>query len=219
MSPSAQSLLQASIGGKKNFVKEANTIKDKKPKDAIDTIKSDVIKSANIEVERRDFLNLLTIATGTVGITTFVWPLVDSMNPSKDVLALATTEVDISQVPVGQAITVKWQGKPIFIRHRTVEEIEQAVSDDEVTDMPDFQKDEVRVKKSEWLILIGICTHLGCIPSGQAVGSQKGEFGGWFCPCHGSQYDTSGRIRKGPAPKNLAIPPYQFLTDTVIKIG
>ncbi len=168
-------------------------------------------------VERRDFLNLLTVASAGVAGGVVVWPLVSSMNPAKDVLALSSTEVDISQVPVGAAITIKWQGKPVFIRHRTDQEISQATTDDGKG--PDPETDSERVKKPEWLVLIGICTHLGCIPSGQAVGSNRGEFGGWFCPCHGSQYDTSGRIRKGPAPSNLVVPPYQFVTDTMLKIG
>ncbi|MCX8515622.1 MAG: ubiquinol-cytochrome c reductase iron-sulfur subunit [Alphaproteobacteria bacterium] len=167
--------------------------------------------------ERRDFLNLLTVASGAVATGVALWPLVSSMNPASDVLAVASTDVDLSQVAVGQSITIKWQGKPVFIRHRTEQEINQAVADDGKG--PDPANDTARVKKSQWLVLVGICTHLGCIPSGQAAGSNRGEFGGWFCPCHGSQYDTSGRIRKGPAPKNLAVPPYQFVSDTLIKIG
>ncbi|MDI9314152.1 MAG: ubiquinol-cytochrome c reductase iron-sulfur subunit [Hydrotalea sp.] len=169
------------------------------------------------DAERRDFLNLLTVASAGVAGGVAVWPLISSMNPAQDVLAVSTTEIDIGQVPVGSAITVKWQGKPVFIRHRTQAEIDQATADDNKGKDPAI--DAARVKKSEWLVLIGICTHLGCIPSGQTAGSNRGEFGGWFCPCHGSQYDTSGRIRKGPAPTNLAVPPYQFLTDTTIKIG
>ena len=169
------------------------------------------------DAERRDFLNLLTVASAGVAGGVVLWPLISSMNPAQDVLALATTEVDVSQIPVGSAITVKWQGKPVFVRHRTQEEIDQAVADDNKGKDP--ASDAARVKKPEWLVLVGICTHLGCIPSGQATGSNRGEFGGWFCPCHGSQYDTSGRIRKGPAPTNLAVPTYQFLSDTMIRIG
>jgi len=147
-----------------------------------------------------------------------VWPFIHSMNPAADTLALSTTEVDISAVAEGQAITVTWRGKPVFIRHRTPAEIEAARAVN-VAELRDPETDEVRVKKPEWLILIGICTHLGCVPLGQKPADPKGEFGGWFCPCHGSQYDTSGRIRKGPAPLNLAVPTYTYLTDTSIRIG
>jgi len=167
---------------------------------------------------RRDFLYLTAGAMGAVGVGSAVWPLVDSMNPAADVLALATTEVDISKVAVGQAITVVWEGKPVFIRHRTPEEI-KAAEDVNVDELRDPQTDASRVQKPEWLIVVGICTHLGCIPQGQKAGQPRGEFGGWFCPCHGSQYDTSGRIRKGPAPKNLAVPPYKFVSDTLVRIG
>ncbi len=162
---------------------------------------------------RRDFLYIASGAFGAVAIGAAVWPLIDQMNPSADVLALSTTEVDLSAIEVGQSITVKWQGKPVFIRHRTPAEIAEAESVD-VGKLPDPATDESRVEKPEWLVMIGVCTHLGCVPLGQ-----KGDFDGWFCPCHGSHYDTSGRIRKGPAPANLVIPPYAFLSDTTIKIG
>lgn len=167
---------------------------------------------------RRDFLFLAAGALGAVGTVAAVWPLVDSMNPSADVLALSEVEVDISPVEVGQSITVKWQGKPVFIRHRTEAEIDsaRAVS---IGDLKDPQSDEDRVEKPEWLVMVGVCTHLGCIPKGQRVGDPKGEYDGWLCPCHGSHYDTSGRIRKGPAPENLPVPPYVFLDDTTIRIG
>ena len=140
---------------------------------------------------------------------------IDQMEPSSDVLALSSLEQDISKVALGQEITVKWQGKPVFVRHRTPKEIAEAVAADHA-DLRDPQTDAERVKpgKAEWLILVGICTHLGCVPT-----FGQGEYGGWLCPCHGSQYDTSGRIRKGPAPKNLAVPDYTFLTDTKVKIG
>ena len=167
---------------------------------------------------RRDFLYLAAGAMGAVGAGSAVWPLVDSMNPAADVLALATTEVDISKVTVGQSVTVVWEGKPVFIRHRTPEEIKSATEID-VNTLRDPQADKDRASKSEWLIVVGICTHLGCIPQGQKPGQPRGEFGGWFCPCHGSQYDTSGRIRLGPAPKNLAVPPYKFVSDTLVRIG
>ena len=140
------------------------------------------------------------------------------MNPAADTLALASTEVDISPVQVGQAITVTWRGKPVFVRHRTAAEIEAAQKVD-VKELRDPQTDAQRVQKPEWLIMVGVCTHLGCIPLGQKPADPKGEFGGWFCPCHGSQYDTSGRIRKGPAPLNLLVPQYTFLTDTSVRIG
>jgi ubiquinol-cytochrome c reductase iron-sulfur subunit len=167
---------------------------------------------------RRDFLYLTAGAMGVVGAGSAVWPLVDSMNPAADTLALATTEVDISKVAVGQSITVVWEGKPVFIRHRTPEEIAAARAVDWHT-LRDPQSDESRAAKPEWLIVVGICTHLGCIPQGQKPGQPRGQFGGWFCPCHGSQYDTSARIRLGPAPKNLLVPPYKFATDTLVRIG
>ncbi len=176
------------------------------------------VSHADEDESRRDFLYLLTGAMGAIGTGVVIWPLVNSMNPSADVLALASTEVDISPIEVGQAITVTWRGKPVFIRHRTAAEIEEA-REVVVADLRDPQSDDDRVEKPEWLVMIGICTHLGCIPKGNRVGEPKGEFGGWLCPCHGSHYDTSGRIRKGPAPDNLPVPPYVFLDENVIKIG
>ena len=167
---------------------------------------------------RRDFLLLATCAVGAAGAGAAVWPFIDQMNPAADTLALASTEVDISQIAVGQAITVVWRGKPVFIRHRTAKEI-SAAEEVNLIDLPDPQKDDARVKKPEWLIMVGVCTHLGCIPLGQSQGDPKGDFGGWFCPCHGSHYDTSGRIRKGPAPKNLMVPTYNFVEDAKVLIG
>jgi len=167
---------------------------------------------------RREFLYLAAGAFGGVGTLLALWPFIDSMNPSADVLALSTTEVDLSPVEVGQAITVIWQKKPVFVRHRTKKEIEEA-EDTPLSDLKDPQPDDARVIKPEWLILVGICTHLGCIPKGQKPTDPHGDWGGWYCPCHGSHYDTSGRIRKGPAPRNLKVPPYEFLDDTTIKIG
>ncbi len=168
---------------------------------------------------RRDFLLWTTSAVGVVGAGLALWPLIDSMNPAKDTLALASIEVDLSPIKEpGQAMTVTWRGKPVFIRHRTEEEIEQARSVD-VQNLPDPQSDEERVEKPEWLVMIGICTHLGCIPLGQKQGQPTGDYNGWFCPCHGSHYDEAGRIRKGPAPANLPVPPYAFVDDTTIKIG
>ena len=167
---------------------------------------------------RRDFLTLTTIAAGVVGTGIAVWPLINSMNPSAEVLALASTEVNLSPIEEGQAVTVIWRGKPVFVRHRTPEEIAEA-ENVELSELRDPQTDEERTIERPWLVMVGICTHLGCIPSGQVPGAPKGEYGGWLCPCHGSHYDTSGRIRKGPAPENLPVPPYEFLDETTIRIG
>jgi ubiquinol-cytochrome c reductase iron-sulfur subunit len=159
-----------------------------------------------------------TAALGAVGAAATVWPLIDQMNPSADVLALSSTEVNISAVAVGQAITVVWRGQPVFVRHRTEAEIKEA-QDVKVADLRDPQTDASRVMKPEWLIVLGVCTHLGCVPLGQKAGEKRGDYGGWYCPCHGSEYDTSGRIRQGPAPANLPVPPYAFIDDTHIRIG
>lgn len=167
---------------------------------------------------RRDFLTLATGAFAAAGGAAALWPLVHQMNPAADTLALATTEVDLAPIEPGQAITVVWQGKPVFIRRRTQAEIDAARAV-EADDLPDPQADDQRTQKPEWLIVVGVCTHLGCIPKGQSAGDAKGEYGGWFCPCHGSHYDTSGRIRKGPAPKNLPVPAYRFTSDVVVLIG
>lgn len=167
---------------------------------------------------RRDFLQLTAAGFGAVGAGTLAWPFINSMNPAKDTLALSSTEVDLSPILEGQSITVMWRGKPVFIRHRTPEEIQKA-RDVDTSVLVDKQTDDARVKKDQWLVVLGICTHLGCVPVGQKTTETRGDFGGWFCPCHGSHYDTSGRIRKGPAPKNLAVPPYEFVSETVIKIG
>jgi len=167
---------------------------------------------------RRDFIVVATYAMGAVGAGAFAWPLIDQMNPAADTLALASIEVDVSKIAEGQSITLKWRGKPVFIRHRTKAEIDEALRDDAL-DMRDPQIDGDRVQKPEYLVVLGVCTHLGCVPLGQKIGEIRGEYDGWFCPCHGSHYDSSGRIRKGPAPTNLEIPPYAFLSDDVIKIG
>ena len=177
---------------------------------------------------RRDFLYITTGAVGAVGVGAAVWPLIDQMNPSADVLALASIEVDIGDVETGTQITVKWRGKPVFVRRRTEDEITAArsVALEDLKD-PTAQnlnlgsnadaRDENRAleETGEWLVMMGICTHLGCVP----LGNGAGDFGGWFCPCHGSHYDTAGRIRKGPAPLNLEVPQAVFLSDTVIKLG
>ena len=192
----------------------------------------DTTKLAEDEPTRRDVILVAAAGFAAVGAAAALWPLLDQMNPDQSALSLATTDVDLSHIDVGQAITVMWRGKPIFIRRRADDEIAAAKSVP-VDDLPDPYarnanlpddapaSDENRAGKDRepWLVMIGICTHLGCIPKGQAVGDNRGEFGGWFCPCHGSQYDTAGRIRLGPAPQNLAIPPYNFVSDTKIKIG
>ena len=168
--------------------------------------------------KRRSFLQLSTISLGAVGTAAFIWPFLKSMNPAEDTLALGSTEVNIGDIEEGQGITVKWRGKPVFIRKRTQEEISEAKAV-KLEDLKDPAIDDDRVKKDEWLVLVGICTHLGCVPLGQKITDMKGEYNGWYCPCHGSHYDSSGRIRKGPAPTNLAVPPYSFINDTTIKIG
>jgi ubiquinol-cytochrome c reductase iron-sulfur subunit len=172
------------------------------------------------EATRRDFLKLVTGATAAVGIGAIIWPLIDMMNPSADVLALSSTDVDLTPIPAGMGITVVWRGKPIFVRHRTPEEI-KAAEDVPLSALSDPEADSVRVKPghTQWIIVVGICTHLGCVPLGNKPTDPRGDWGGWFCPCHGSQYDTSGRVRHGPAPLNLYIPPYEFAGDTKITIG
>ncbi|WP_319530383.1 ubiquinol-cytochrome c reductase iron-sulfur subunit [uncultured Cohaesibacter sp.] len=171
--------------------------------------------SDKAEHTRRDFLYIATGAFGAVGAAALAWPFIDQMNPDATALALASTEVDLSSLEEGQSMTVKWRGKPIFIRYRTQTEIDEARAVDVAT-LRDPQTDEERTKpgKEQWLIMIGICTHLGCVPLGE-----QGDYDGWFCPCHGSHYDSAGRIRQGPAPLNLELPPYEFLSDTLIKIG
>ncbi|MBX3525133.1 MAG: ubiquinol-cytochrome c reductase iron-sulfur subunit [Rhodoblastus sp.] len=162
---------------------------------------------------RRDMLYIATGAASAVAIGAVAWPFISQMNPDASTLALSSTELDISAIPEGQIVTIKWRGKPVFVRHRTKKEIKEA-EDVPLAQLPDPQTDQARVKKPEWLVVVGVCTHLGCIPLGH-----QGPFDGWFCPCHGSAYDTSGRIRQGPAPRNLEVPDYAFLTDTKIKIG
>lgn len=164
---------------------------------------------------RRDFIHIAAGAAAAGAAVGVAWPLIDQMNPSGDTLALASIEFDLNKVEPGQQVTLKWRGKPLFVRNRTPAEIQKAVAVP-LSDLPDPQTDDARHKpgKPEWLVLIGSCTHLGCVPT-----FGGGDYGGWFCPCHGSHYDTSGRIRKGPAPKNLVVPDWQFLTDTTIKVG
>jgi ubiquinol-cytochrome c reductase iron-sulfur subunit len=177
------------------------------------------------EPTRRDFIHIATGTVAAVGVGLAAWPFIDQMNPSSAVLALSSIEVDLTPIQEGQQIVTLWRSKPVFIRRRTKKEIAEA-QDVATADLPDKlarnlnlpedapATDKNRIEKPEWLIVIGICTHLGCIPL-----NNQGEFGGYLCPCHGSQYDTAGRIRKGPAPENLAVPPYAFLSPTKIKIG
>ena len=167
------------------------------------------------EPTRRDFLYLTTGMAGVVGGVAVAWPFIDQMRPDASTLALASIEVDVSSLTPGMSLTAKWRGKPVFIAHRTKKEIEEAKAT-QLRDLPDPQPDEARVKKGkeQWLVLVGVCTHLGCVPLGH-----QGDYKGFFCPCHGSHYDTSGRIRKGPAPSNLEVPPYEFATDTMVRIG
>jgi len=172
------------------------------------------------ESTRRDFLFVTTGAFAAVGGAAAVWPLIDQMNPDASVKALASIEADLSAIEEGQSVTFKWRGQPVFVRHRTPSEIEEAkaVSLDDLKD-PAPDSERVIAGHEQWLVMVGLCTHLGCVPLGQKPGEEKGDFNGWFCPCHGSHYDSAGRIRKGPAPKNLVLPPFEFLSDTLIKIG
>lgn len=170
-------------------------------------------EAVKAEPSRRDILFVATGAAAAVAAGGVAWPLIAQMNPDASTLALASTELDLSAIVPGQIVTVKWRGKPVFVRHRTPEEIAEAEKTP-LADLPDPEPDSKRVKKPEWLVVIGVCTHLGCIPIGH-----EGEFNGWFCPCHGSTYDVSGRIRSGPAPSNLEVPRYEFVSDKKIKIG
>jgi ubiquinol-cytochrome c reductase iron-sulfur subunit len=167
------------------------------------------------EPGRRDFLYVAASAVGVVGVGAVAWPLINQMNPDASVLALASIEFDVSNIAEGESVTIKWRGLPVFVRHRTKAEIDEAKAVP-LSDLKDPETDEQRTKPGheQWLIMIANCTHLGCIPVGET-----GEYDGWFCPCHGSVYDTAGRIRKGPAPKNLVLPPYEFVSDTLVQIG
>jgi ubiquinol-cytochrome c reductase iron-sulfur subunit len=190
----------------------------------------------HVDASKRDFLYIATGAVGAVGAALTAWPLINQMNPDASVKALATVEVDLAPVAEGQAITIKWRGNPVFIRHRTKAEIEaaKAVKMEDLIDTAarsanvkdgDLATDENRVVggKEQFLVMMGVCTHLGCVPIGNegefAVVEGNAKTGGWYCPCHGSHYDTAGRIRKGPAPQNLPVPQYAYLTDTKIRIG
>lgn len=164
---------------------------------------------------RRDFIHIATAAAAVGGVAMVAWPLVDQLNPAADTLALASLEYDISKIALGQEVTISWRKQPVFIRHRTPAEIARARADDNAP-MKDPTPDSARVKPGheQWLIVLASCTHLGCVPT-----FGEGDYGGWLCPCHGSQYDTAARIRKGPAPLNLVLPDYTFLSDTKVKIG
>jgi ubiquinol-cytochrome c reductase iron-sulfur subunit len=187
--------------------------------------KGDASVSDDNNGNRRDFLYVATAATGAVGAGAVVWPLVNQMNPSADVQALSSIEVDVSGIEPGAQLTVKWRGKPVFIRRRSAQEIADARAV-AMADLPDGDSRNENMagdaadanrtldEAGEWLVMMGVCTHLGCVPLGDA-----GDFGGWFCPCHGSHYDTAGRIRKGPAPENLPVPVATFVNDTTIKLG
>jgi len=176
---------------------------------------------------RRDFLYIATGAVGAVGAALTIWPFIDQMEPDASVLALATVELDLAPIAEGQSVIIKWRGNPVFVRHRTKKEIDdaKAVPLDRLVDplarnanlkenAPATDENRVINGKEQYLVQVGVCTHLGCVPIGQA-----GDYGGWFCPCHGSQYDTAGRIRRGPAPENLAVPKYEYISDTKIRIG
>jgi len=181
--------------------------------------------SGNIEtdgegVRRRDFINVAAVSFAGVGAVAAVVPLLSQMNPSADVLALASTEVDISKIAPGQAIKTIWRKQPVFVRNLTPQEI-AAAKKVPMGELRDPQTIEERTKpgKTNWLITLGVCTHLGCVPLGTGEGENRGDYGGYFCPCHGSHYDTAARIRKGPAPLNLQVPEYEFASDTVVRIG
>jgi ubiquinol-cytochrome c reductase iron-sulfur subunit len=176
--------------------------------------------SASVGVRRRDFLNVAAVSFAGVGVVAVALPLIDQMNPPADVLALASTEVDISKIAPGQAIKTIWRKQPVFLRNLTPQEI-QAANSVPLSELRDPQTLAERTKpgKMNWLITMGVCTHLGCIPLGTGEGENRGPYGGYFCPCHGSAYDTAARIRQGPAPRNLDVPEYEFVSDTTVRIG
>jgi ubiquinol-cytochrome c reductase iron-sulfur subunit len=187
---------------------------------AVDTSKQAEPAAEDGGVRRRDFINIAAVSVGAVGAVAFLYPLINQMNPSADVLALAQIDVDVSSIEAGQAIKTMWRKQPIFIRNLTPAE-QAAANAVDASGLRDPQTLAERTKEGHrnWLITLGVCTHLGCVPLGAAEGEQKGEFGGYFCPCHGSHYDTAARIRKGPAPRNLEVPEYEFLSDTSVRIG
>ena len=184
------------------------------------TLEDTEIAAAGDTVRRRDFINIAAVSFAGVGAAAVVIPLVNQMNPSADVLALASIEVDLSAIKPGQAIKTSWRKQPVFIRNLTAPEIAEA-NKVPVSDLRDPQTlaDRTKPGHANWLITLGVCTHLGCVPLGAAEGEARGDFGGYFCPCHGSAYDTAGRIRQGPAPKNLEVPKYNFTSDSVVVVG
>ena len=175
---------------------------------------------ADHSLRRRDFINIAAVSFAGVGAAAVVLPLIGQMNPSADVLAMASTEIDISKIASGQAIKTIWRKQPVFVRNLTTKEIAEAnaVNASELRD-PQSLAERTKPGKENWLITLGVCTHLGCVPLGVGEGENRGDYGGYFCPCHGSHYDTAARIRKGPAPTNLAVPEYTFTSDTVVTIG
>lgn len=179
-------------------------------------------QTAGVEdgVRRRDFINIAAVSFAGVGAVAIVLPLINQMNPSADVLALASIEVDLSAIQPGQVIKTIFRKQPLFVRHLTPQEISAAdATDPSGLRDPQTLGERTKPGKEQWLITMGVCTHLGCVPLGAAQGEPRGEFGGYFCPCHGSHYDTAARIRKGPAPKNLEVPEYAFTSDTVVQVG
>ncbi len=180
---------------------------------------SDTSSDRPVKGARRDFLYVATASAGAVATGAAIWPLINSLNPSADVLSVAKIEVDLTPIEPGSRVTLKWQGRPIFIDRRTPERIALARADDSNPNLIDPATDAQRAQRPEWLVVIGVCTHLGCIPLGQKEGEPVGKWKGWFCVCHGSVYDTAGRVRRGPAPRNLDLPPYTFVTDTLLQIG
>ena len=171
------------------------------------------------QTTRRDFIYIAAAGGTVVGLGLSAWPFIDSFNPAADTLAAGTTEVDVSALQPGERLTVAWRERPVFIERRTAQTLALARADDDDPGLIDPEIDADRVIDEEWLVVVGVCTHLGCVPLGQSVGDNRGRFGGWYCPCHGSVYDVSGRVRRGPAPKNLEIPPYQFTGPSRIRIG
>jgi ubiquinol-cytochrome c reductase iron-sulfur subunit len=183
------------------------------PKINVETYNKDADERRSPEDQsKRDFLVKATAATSAVGAAAAAYPFISTLQPASNVKALASVEVDLSDIAEGEGKVILWRGKPVFIRHRTAQEIEQ-VKQDDTADLKDPQKDSERVKNEKWLIVIAVCTHLGCVPN------DGGNFEGWLCPCHGSQFDLSGRVRQGPAATNLEVPPYEFINETTIKIG
>jgi ubiquinol-cytochrome c reductase iron-sulfur subunit len=171
------------------------------------------------EPTRRDFLTLASLTFASVGCAAGLWPLLDSMGPSAATRAEATTEVNVGAIQPGQMVTVRWRGRAVFVVHRTPEQMAAAAGDDRAATLLDPARDRDRVQNPEWLVVVGVCTHLGCTPTSRAVGSLVPRYGGWVCPCHYSQYDISGRVRRGPAPRNLEVPPYKFERADKLVIG